>query len=440
MPAPSRTTLLAILQQSEYDFTYFDRWYNTHPEVEKQIEPKTWTSKLKLIQFLSQLWGFLPTRTGLKLATSLTMPGEWLIRQSTYARARAKLQAAKKRGLKVIAFSGSYGKTSTKSIAAHVLGQTAPTLTTGRSINTPLGIAQIILTELKPDHQYFLVELGEYYPGDITELCHFIQPDFGIVTPLGRQHLERMGDLSTIAKTILELAQHLKTDQQVLVHESLQPFLTDWTQWQFYGTSPTSLWRLEAGKVTRAGTEGIAVSPDHSQRIFTPLFGAHQLVNALPSLWLSQKLGLDLDAAGKKLGSIPSVPHRHEPIFAENNVLILDNGYNSNPDSAETSLQLLKELPGSHKLVVTPGFVELGPTSPELHHQFGEQLAAVADYVVILDSPDSASLKQGWLQAGGKVDRIFQAKTQEAAVALLQPYLIADSILLFENNIPEVYG
>ncbi len=440
MLKPSRTTLLAILQQSEYDFAYFDRWYAAHPEVETQIEPKTWTSKLKLIQFLSQIWGFLPARTGLKLATSLTMPGEWLIRQSTYSRARVKLQAAKRRGLKVIAFAGSYGKTSTKSMAAHVLNQTAPTLTTGRSINTPLGIAQIILQELQPEHQYFLVELGEYYPGDITELCHFIQPDFGVVTPVGRQHLERMGDLTTIAKTILELAEYLKAGQRVLIHESLEPFLNGTTDWLYYGTKQQSQWRLESGSVTRAGTEGSAVSPNQTQRVFTPLFGVHQLVNALPSLWLSQKLGLDLAAAGKKLSSIPYVPHRHEPIFAENNVLILDNGYNSNPDSAEASLQLLKELPGSHKLVVTPGFVELGPTSSELHQKFGEQLAAVADYVVILDSPDSASLKQGWLQAGGKADQIFQAKTQDAAVALLKPYLIADSVLLFENNIPEVYG
>lgn len=440
MTKPSRTTLLAILQQSEYDFAYFDRWYATHREVTAQIEPKTWTPKLKLIQFLSQVWGFLPERIGLKLATSITMPAEWLVRQSTYARARVKLQAAKKHGLKVIAFSGSYGKTSTKSIAAHILSQTAPTLTTGRSINTPLGIAQIILNELKPEHQYFLVELGEYYPGDITELCEFIQPDFGVVTPLGRQHLERMGDLATIARTIVELAQYLKINQQVLIHESLQPFLTDWTQWQFYGTSPASQWRLEAGKVTRAGTEGTAVTPTQTQSIFTPLFGTHQLVNALPGLWLSQQLGLDTTTACKRLATLPYVPHRHEPIFTENNVLILDNGYNSNPDSAETSLQLLKELPGSHKLVVTPGFVELGSASPELHHKFGEQLAAVADAIVILDSPDSMSLKQGWLDAGGSADKIFTAKTQEAAVALLQPYLIADSVLLFENNIPEVYS
>src|SRR5688572_6043186 len=102
---PSRTTLLAILQQSEYDFAYFDRWYAAHPQVEAQIEPKTWTPKLKFIKFFSQVWGFLPARTGLKLATSMTMPGEWLIRQHTYARARTKLQAAKSRGLKIIAFS-----------------------------------------------------------------------------------------------------------------------------------------------------------------------------------------------------------------------------------------------------------------------------------------------------------------------------------------------
>lgn len=440
MPIPSRTTLLAILQQSEYDFGYFDRWYQSHQEVTEQIEPKTWTAKLKLIRTLSQFLGFLPLRTALRLATLATQPGEWLIRQITYTRARLKLQQAKRHGLKVIAFSGSYGKTSTKTIATHVLNHAAPTLTTSRSINTPLGIAQIILRDLKPTHQFFLVELGEYYPGDITELCHFIKPQYGVVCPVGRQHLERMGNLETIAKTVLELAQYLKGKQAVLIHESLQQFLDPNPEWLFYGETHASQWRITDGSVTRAGTEGTVISPTQTKRVFMPLFGVHQLINALPSLWLSQKLGLEVETSLKTLSTTPFVPHRHEPTFAENNILILDNGYNSNPDSAKASLELLKTLPGSHKLVVTPGFVELGETSATHHVNFGQQLAGVADYLVILDSPETTSLKQGWLAGGGAPNHVFQAKSQDAAVAILQPYLIADSILLFENNIPEVYG
>jgi|GEM_PF-1519058 len=439
---PNLTTLLAILQQSEYDFKYFNRWISEHSDDPTLIEPKNWSPKLKLIRFLTKLLKKLPgfsLTNSLKLATSLTQPGEWLIRQSLYLRASLKLWRAKRQGLVVIAFAGSYGKTSTKKIAEHVLTQFNSTLATAKSINTPLGIAQFVLSQLQPTHKYLLVELGEYYPGDILELCRFIKPKLGVVCPVGRQHLERMGNLGTIAATVLELADYLKNQNSVLLHESLKPFISQPNLWTWYGQSDITHWRLANASLSRSGTEGEILTPSQKFHVFSPLFGAHQLVNSLPSLWLAHKLGLESEKAIKSLGATPYVPHRHEPTFADNNVLILDNGYNSNPDSALHSLELLKKLPASSRIVITPGFVELGETSQELHQAFGEQLVDNCDYLAILDSIDAAAIKRGWLKAGGKHDRIFLAETQEAAILALKDKIIPNSIILFENNLPEIY-
>lgn len=439
---PNLTTLLAILQQSEYDFEYFQRWLNEHGADKTQIEPKTWTIKLKLIKTFTNIFKILPgisLVTRIKLATSLTQPAEWLIRQNFYLRASWKLWLAKKSGLTVIAFAGSYGKTSTKKIAEHLLSQFFPTLATAKSINTPLGIAQFILKELRPSHRYLLVEMGEYYPGDISQLANFIKPKYGIVCPVGRQHLERMGSLNSIAATVLELANFLKDNQAVLIHDSLQSFSQSANLGSWYGQSDLADWRLIKTSLSRSGTEGEIMTPKQKFQVFSPLFGSHQLVNSLPGLWLCQKLGLDLPKAIKALGATPYVPHRHEPTFATNNVLILDNGYNSNPDSAIHSLELLKALPASRRIVVTPGFVELGQASTQLHEIFGQQLAKNCDYLAILESPASAAIEHGWLKAGGSRDRIILAETQEAAISALKEKIIPDSIILFENNLPEVY-
>jgi len=437
---PNLTTLLAILQQSEYDFEYFDRWYTDHQSDHVlEIKPKVWTPKLKLIAALAQALGWLPVSARLKVATSLTQPGEWLVRKLTYGRAWLKLRQAQNQGLVVVAFSGSYGKTSTKQITAHVLSQFAPTLATSKSINTPLGIAQFVLQRLKPEHQYLLVELGEYYQGDITQLGQFVKPNYGVICPVGRQHLERMGNLDTIAATILELAAVVKSPTQILIHESLRPFIKTPDLGSWYGHSPTCQWRLTSAQVTRAGTEGKLVTATQTQNIFSPLFGEHQLVNSLPSLWLAQQLALDQTKALQALRNTPFILHRHQPIFAENEVLILDNGYNSNPDSAMASLKLLAALPASRRFVITPGFVELGAASQELHYSFGQQLAKQADFLGILESPNAKFIEQGWLAEGGRADHLVRAKSQEQAVTQLKSHFIPNSVILFENNLPEVY-
>ena len=112
--------------------------------------------------------------------------------------------------------------------------------------------------------------------------------------------------------------------------------------------------------------------------------------------------------------------------------MILDNGYNSNPDSATLSLELLKKLPASRRIVITPGFVELGDQASTLHEQFGKQLAQVADFVGLIESTGAKDIERGFLQAGGKPEQLTKAKDQTAAVETVKQQ--------FENNLPEVYN
>ena len=441
----NRATLLAILQQSEYDPVYFNRWWCNHHSDQIELQPKKWTAKLRLIDQLSRLLFWLPTHQQILSTAWFLSPADWLIKSSILFAAKLKLKQLKRRGLKVVAFAGSYGKTSTKKITQHVLQAQVETQATPKSINTPLGIARFILNQLNPTTKVFLVELGEYYPGDVARLAQFAEPEYGIVCPLGRQHLERMQHIETIAQTIMELAGFFHFHPgKVLLHESVVPFLPTGltTPPLTYGQLPASDYAVSHGTVSWAGTEAKLQLTKQAEPIqaYTPLFGVHQLENSLPALWLAQVLGLDQAAAVRQLGNTPFVPHRHQPIFIQNNILLLDNGYNSNPDSAPQSLALLKNLPASRRIVITPGFAELGEESDLLHQLFGKNLAKVVDYLGVIDSQGSESIQQGFLAAGGARDQIITGRTQTEVSERMAPLFVPQTIVLFENNLPEVYN
>jgi UDP-N-acetylmuramoyl-tripeptide--D-alanyl-D-alanine ligase len=100
----------------------------------------------------------------------------------------------------------------------------------------------------------------------------------------------------------------------------------------------------------------------------------------------------------------------------------------------------LTSLPASNRIVITPGFVEVGATNEEVHEAFGKQLVKHCDYLGLVQSGGSAAIQKGWLAAGGEHDKIIPAQSQEEAVAKLQPFIVPNSVILFENNLPEVYN
>lgn len=432
-------TLLAILQQAEYEPERFLDWVSKHRNSSEHVKPEKWTPKLKLISVLSQLFFWLPLELKILSALRLLSPIDLLIRETYCGLAQILLWWRKQRGLQVVAIAGSYAKTSTKQILEHLLSEQLAVLITPKSINTPLGIAQVIFSSLKAKHQLFVVELGEYYQGDIESLARFVMPDYGIVTPIGRQHLERMGTQETVAETIHELRLYFESSpKDCLVAEQNNTFW-DPEGAENYGTSDRSEWFVHNPEVSLRGTEFEVVGADgFEQHVFTPLLGTHQAVNILPSVWLATRLKLSIEKVVARCATVPYVYRRHEPTFAENNVLILDNSYNTNPDSVQASFALLKALPADRRIMITLGFVELGEKSTEIHREFGQQLAKEIDYLGLIESPQAQCIIDGFVKAGGKRDRVYLGKNQEDTLAQLRDKIIPNTIVLFEGGYREI--
>lgn len=435
----SHNTLLAIFQQSEYDLKQLQVWYDKHQDDEIALEPEKWTPKLKMISQIVKSLPFLPLMTRYQIALKTVSPAEQFIRQSTYSKAKQKLEKYKKEGLIVVALAGSYGKTSTKNILEHAFSAQYKTLVTPKSVNTLLGISQIILDDLQPDHKLFIVEFGEYHPEDIPQLTQFIEPDYGILTPIGRQHLAIIGGFANIVNTFKYFINFFTDANDLLIADqnvAHYPKLSANT----YGKKNINSYQISNPKVTRAGTEFEISTPNEKNlKAFTPLFGVHQAENMLTAIWLGEKLGMETSQIVKRFASQPYVSRRHEPTFAENNVLILDNSYNTNPDSVVASLELLKEIDGSNKIIITLGFVELDDEGERIHLQFGEQLFTYADYVGLIESPWRDKISKGFKSAGGKSSHIEIGKTQEDVLAKLRDKIIPNSVVLFEGGYQEVH-
>ncbi len=473
-------TALSILQQSEYDLEYFQRWYKKHRSDKEEKEPEKWTPKLKLILFLTNLFFFLPLLSKIKVSLWIINPLDYLVKKTIISLAIAKLRLLQAFGLKIVAIAGSYAKTSTKHIIFHGLKSQAGILSTPKSVNTPLGIAQVILKDLsflrrqvypptgwkssllnnldpsevhqrddsmKPQHRVFLVELGEYYQGDIKNLCEFAKPNYGILSPIGRQHLERMGDFETITKTFQEMIDYFDHRPNDFIVSAANKKYYKNPKLNFYGDDISKV------KISRAGTEfeietksqkpkarnQESAIGNRKSRIFIPLYGKHQAENASACFWLASKLGLDHNQLKKDLAALPHIPHRHEPFFAEQNVLILDNGYNSNPDSVKASLALINELEPTHRIIITPGFLELGKEAEKIHANFGKELAKSVDILGLIEFPGVQIIADNFLKSGGKKSNLFFGKSQEELVEKMQSKIIPGSVLLFENGVNEVY-
>ena len=198
MKSPSFVTRLAILQQSEYELPRYQRWLDANSTSNLEIQPKKWTLKLRLLYALCFI---LPLPVALLL---LEIPKRLIIHIYVLLATR-KLRSLQAKGLCVVAIAGSYGKTSTKYIANHVLSQHKKIVMTPENINTPIGIARFILSDLNSTYQIFLAELGEYYPGDIAGLVNFLQPEYKILTPVGFAHLERFKTKESLQKSLEEL-------------------------------------------------------------------------------------------------------------------------------------------------------------------------------------------------------------------------------------------
>ena len=397
------------------------------------------------------------TVINLTVANLLIYPLERTINRAYLLSAKKRIKAFQP---KVIGITGSYGKTSTKYILHQILSQKFNTLMTPDSYNTPMGICKVIRGELTAEHKIFIVEMGAYKRGDIRELCNLASPQIGILTAVGPQHLERFKSIENIAKTKYELIESLPPDGLAVFNcdNEICAGLADKREQddnrvRRYATEPfpvaSGSERAElTAKNIRHTDEGLAFTIHTSvgtaegttAEIRTQLLGRHNVSNILAATAVAIECGMTLEEIRAAIANVEPVPHRLQLTASEGSVTIIDDSFNSNPVGAKAALEVLTEIQGGKKVLVTPGMVELGEREYEENKRLGEHAADVCDLVILVGPRRTTPILDGLKAAQYPSQNIIVALNLEEVKQHLATQVQAGDVVLFENDLPDNYN
>ena len=269
----------------------------------------------------------------------------------------------------VIAITGSNGKTTTKELVHAVLSADRPTLATGGNLNNHIGVP-LTLLRLKPEHRIAIIEMGANHVGDIAELVAIAEPTVGLITNIGRAHLEGFGGFEGVVRTKTELYDHLRAHGGSVLVNADDPLLLDKSSGMArvtYGTAPTADHRVhpvEGGAYLALrwnGPEGKEHQAD------TRLIGAYNLPNAAAAVAVGHLVGVPDDTIARALTAYSPSNNRSQFTDTGRNHVVLD-AYNANPSSMKAALEHFAAMPGDRpRLAVLGGMKELGAESRDEH-------------------------------------------------------------------------
>lgn len=374
------------------------------------------------------------------IVSVINKPVEKSIRRGFCKKAKQKLKDIP--GLKVIGITGSYGKTSTKYIINTILSQKYNTLMTPESYNTTMGVVRTINEKLTSMHQLFVCEMGAKYVGDIKEITDIVNPDYGVLTAIGPQHLDTFKSLDNVRKTKLELVDSLPEDGLAFVNwedENIRNSKITKNMVKF-GLSKDADYYAENINITERGsTFDVVIPGKESIKIKTRLLGKLNILNIVGAVAIADKLGLTPEEI--KIGAkyIRPVPHRLELKQNPNGSIIIDDAYNSNTRGAKMALEVLKAFEHKKRILITPGIVELGDKATEINQELGRNAAESSDFIILVGAQQAVPIYNGIKEKNYPESQVFIAKNLQEALSKMNEILTTDSVVLLENDLPDNY-
>ena len=345
-------------------------------------------------------------------------------------------------GLVRIGITGSYGKTSVKFILRTILNEKYPVLATRFSFNTPMGITRSIREDLRPEHRIFIAEMGARHPKDIKELCNFVKPEIGILTAVGEVHLQTFRTIERVRETKYDLIRSLPRDGLAVFYDDggICRELYERTDRQkvLVGSIGSNAWAEDVELHNDGSTFTLCLRHGDRARCETLLPGEHNIRNILLAAATAYELGLNIGQIQRGIAAVQPVESRIKPEKLADGRVIINNGFNANPDSSKESLALLAAYPG-RRIVVTPGYVEMGKQQDEFQFVLGERIAKVAHMALLIGPKRTKPIADGLEQAGFDMDQCHVFATLQEANDYLASIRQPEDVILYENDLPDQY-
>jgi len=356
-----------------------------------------------------------------------------IIRVEDTLRAYQNLAAnyRKSLSLKVLAITGSNGKTSTKDFAAAVLAHRFRVTKTQGNFNNHVGLPRTMLEATSRD-EVAVWEIGMNHPGEVAMLAKLAAPDAAIITNIGVAHIEFMGSREAIAAEKGALAKAVAPDGTVILNAD-DPFskkiaVGTRAKVVFAGTTEGT---VRASEITQsaAGTDFTILEGAHRCRAQLPVPGLHMVQNALLAVAAGRMFGLSLEDCAAGLAAAPLTKARLQ-IKRIRGVQFIDDSYNANPESMKAALHTLVELDADGKRIAVLGEMrELGEESARGHREVGETAAELGVDQLIAIGDMAAVIAEAARNAGLQNTSIARS-TNEAAELLGEIAASGDLVLI----------
>lgn len=307
----------------------------------------------------------------------------------------------------VIGITGTNGKTTTKELISTVLSRKFNTLYTEGNFNNHIGVP-LTLLRLTKEHEMAVVEMGANHPGEIKTLVHIAEPDYGIITNVGKAHLQGFGSFEGVIRTKGELYDFLRAKGGATIFiQNENPYLNGIAE---------GLTCVRYGQTAGLYVSGELIScslflsfrwtaEEVSHEVNTHLIGSYNLNNMLAAAAIGRYFGVSDDDISSALASY--LPHNNRSQLKEtaDNKLIVD-AYNANPTSMMAALKNFRQVEAPHKMVILGDMKELGEASREEHQKVVDYLKECGFDRVVLVGPEFAAATHSY-QTFQHVDEVL---------------------------------
>ena len=337
-------------------------------------------------------------------------------------------------GLKVLAITGSNGKTSTKDFAAAVLARRFRVTKTEGNFNNHVGLPRTIL-EATSENEVAVWEIGMNHPGEIAALSKIAAPDAAIITNIGVAHIEFVGSREAIALEKGALAQAIEPQGTVVLNAD-DPFTEEIAartraKVVLAGTTGGTVRAIEI-RQSAEGSEFTIVEGAHRCRAQLPVAGSHMVQNALLAVAAGRAFGLSIEECAAGLAAAPLTKARLQ-IKEINGVQFLDDSYNANTDSMKAALRTLVELDTEGKRIAVLGEMrELGGESERGHREVGETAATLGVNQLITIGDTADLIAEGARTAG--LDKVSSVRSTAEAAKLLGEIAKPGDLVLIKGS------
>ena len=341
------------------------------------------------------------------------------------------------KNIKVIAITGSNGKTSTKDLIAACLVKKYKVVKTQANFNNEIGLPKTLLT-IKPDTEVVVVEMGMRGFGQIRALKELAEPDAVVITNVGETHMELLGSMENIAKAKSEILENMNEQQFAVLNNDdiyVNKMATSAEKLTYGIINDSSVWAsnvITSGNGTTFTYKSKITGNENFIKM--PLIGRHNVMNALAAITIAEKMGVsdkDIETAFAEV----RLTEKRQEILRFGDITVINDAYNASPASMEAAMKTLAEVKKSagkgRSIAVLADMLELGESSEDAHRRVGDYIVREKIDFVIAYGKESRAIIDQAAKAG--ISAVYCAD-KETAANELKNHMQNNDIILFKGS------